>query len=157
MFGKIIAQQKELQNELAVTTKKIEALNKQLTKLEDKAEIKNRIENIERLLTDFDTKQLKYLNGKIDALRSTKNFFKWVNRLVILIVFLSIVFVTVFLLPCSPIYQKTRQQELLNDILEKHFTELYAEDDAIKAVDQCKKILEEWERKQETAKEESHE
>ncbi len=157
MFGKIIAQQKELQNELAVTTKKIEALNKQLTKLEDKAEIKNRIENIERLLTDFDTKQLKYLNGKIDALRSTKNFFKWVNRLVILIVFLSIVFVTVFLLPCSPIYQKTRQQELLNDILEKHFTELCAEDDAIKAVDQCKKILEEWERKQETAKEESHE
>ncbi len=157
MFGKIIAQQKELQNELAVTTKKIEALNKQLTKLEDKDEIKNRIENIERLLTDFDTKQLKYLNGKIDALRSTKNFFKWVNRLVILIVFLSIVFVTVFLLPCSPIYQKTRQQELLNDILEKHFTELCAEDDAIKAVDQCKKILEEWERKQETAKEESHE
>ena len=157
MFGKIIAQQKELQNELAVTTKKIEALNNQLTELEDKAEIKNRIENIERLLTDFDTKQLKYLNGKIDALRSTKNFFKWVNRLVILIVFLSIVFVTVFLLPCSPIYQKTRQQELLNDILEKHFTELCAEDDAIKAVDQCKKILEEWERKQETAKEESHE
>lgn len=157
MFEKKITQQKELQNELDETTKKIVALNNQLTELEDKVEIKNRIENIERLLADFDTKQLKYLNGKIDSLLFTKKVSKWINRVLLLVVFIAIIFVTVFLLPSSPVYQKTRQQKLLNDILEKHFTELCAEDDVIKAVEQCKKILEEWERKQETAKEEAHE
>lgn len=137
------------QNELNVQSEK-----EQFIKNNEIKQIYQKLENIENVLNNFDTSYLNHLNKKVAALLEFQKVSKFI---IVIIVFLGIVYASIFLMPCSPVYQKTRRQKLLNDILEKHFTELCTEDDATKAVEQCKKILDEWERNQKKTEEEAHE
>lgn len=135
MFKKLIQKQQELQNVINTTEKKVTNLSNSLQRLEDE----NRLENIEKSINDIDLDYLKKLNSNIEKLIKHKKI--TTSLLAIIIVLIIIGFI--YLFPLSPIYQKTRQQIIVNDILEERYYQLKADDEAIKALEKCTNILQE--------------
>ena len=155
MFNKInktISEYQKLQKEVDLTIQRVAQLSDQLKQIEENKKIEEllksinqneyleKLNSIEQIVKELDVKVLKRLNQKIE--QSLK--FRKTKFICIIILILLVFFASIFVCPLSPVYQKTRQQKLLNDILEKHYTELCSQDDAIKAIEKCNKILEEW-------------
>ena len=152
MFNNSIKKQHELQQEIEKTSEKVTELSNKLKSFDDekklekilslieKNEYSTKLENIQSSLNGIDLDYLRNLNTKIDKLLKRK---KWETYLIIIILALFILGF-IWFCPFSSIYQETRQKRLLNDILEQHHEQLVEDDDAVKALEECKKILEEW-------------
>ncbi len=169
MFKNPLKKLKEFQKELEETSKQVDNLTKKIKALEQEKKLDEIITNIQnnnysekldKVLTytqennyteilneineaieGLDIDYIKKLNQKID----TSLFFRKIRIVILSIFLITIIAIFIYWCPLSPVYQKTRNQRLLNDVLEKHFDELCAEDDAIKAIEKCNAILEKWE------------
>ena len=152
MINNKITQQRELQKEIENTEIKITELTNKLKSFDDekklekilllleKNEYSQKLENIESALNGIDLDYLRNLNSKIDKLLKKQK-----RRLYFIICFIILgIFVFIWLCPLSSVFQETRQKKLLNDILEQHYEQLVEDDDAVKVLEECKKLLEEW-------------
>ncbi|MDY6396238.1 MAG: hypothetical protein SPL22_00775 [Treponema sp.] len=152
MINNKIAQQREFQKEIENTEIKITELTNKLKSFDDekklekilllleKNEYSQKLENIESALNGIDLDYLRNLNSKIDKLLKKQ---KRSVYFIICFVILGI-FAFIWLCPLSSVFQETRQKKLLNDILEQHYDQLVEDDDAVKVLEECKKLLEEW-------------
>ncbi len=160
-FKEMSEEQKSFQKEMESTSRKLRNLNDKIKVLEEEKQLEiiinnlqdnkyaEKLDSINNSLQGLDINFIKQLNKKIDKLLYAKKIGNIITISVLSIILLISIGCFVFKCKYSPVFQKTRQQTLLNDILEEHFDELCAEDDAIKAVEQCKTILEEWNKKKE--------
>lgn len=182
LLKKLCEQQKELQDEVVETMKKIVELNSQISELgkseqleklssihnelnvridslttetnkiksiylenskksEDQlSELNKNITVMHKKLETIDLEHLNNLNSKISKLLKCKQ----TSKIIIPIIFVILFFIFLFICPLSPIYQKTRREKILNDVLDQHYKELCEDDAAIEAIEKCTKILEEW-------------
>lgn len=135
------------------TTEKIQKLYDNVKYLEEQKELENlykinkenseKLDNLINVLNKIDIQFLKKLNQKLDSIKRIRRGWGILASILITILFLFFIFVS----PYSPVYQKTKQQKLLNDILQEHHDELISQDDAKQAIEKCEEILKDWEEK----------